>query len=186
MLYKADPTVIEFVKGFESFVPYPYDDLVAPYRGAYREWTGGPVRGTLTIGYGHTNDARYPLKVVPGLLLDEPKAVEILNVDMDEVEEYTNTHVKQPITQGQFNALLSFGFNCGVGNEQNLIRRINLGNFDEARAAFDLYVFSKGQKLLGLQRRRDGEQALWDMFPTVIPTEIVHHTANVDVERLAA
>ncbi len=187
---------LALVKSFESFIPYPYDDLIAPVNGVYREWKGGPVRGTLTIGYGHTDVAKYPLKIVPGLRLAEAQALDILDVDMDECEADVNRLVKRPLTQGQFDALASFTFNCGAGALKNIADRINRGAWEEARNALDLYVKSKGKVLRGLQRRRDAEQALWDEgnylkvslpAPMTIegialpePGEIVHHTAEVD------
>lgn len=179
-MFTPDDTCIDFVKGFESFVAYPYDDLLPPIDGHYREWTGGHLLGTLTIGYGHTNDAIYPLKITAGMRLTEEKAAEILAADMAEIVDYINSHVTVPFTQGEGNAMASFGFNCGTGSLANIVHRVNEGHADEARSAFDLYVYSKGQKLLGLQRRRDGEQALWDGNPALIPTGIVHHPAIVD------
>ena len=52
-----------FVKGFETCVCYVYDDLRPPKKGKYAEWDGGPVIGTLTVGYGHTDAAKHPLKI---------------------------------------------------------------------------------------------------------------------------
>lgn len=181
---------LDFVKSFESFVPYVYDDLRSPIRVngkmQYREWKrGDPIRGTLTIGYGHTDAAKYKLgfklKDAPaGFRITEEKASEILDVDLDECEQQVNELVKVPITQGQFDALLSFTFNCGAGNLRSLIVPLNKGDYTGTRRKFDLYTRSKGKVLRGLQRRRDGEQALWDDGDTYLPTEIVHHGADVD------
>lgn len=170
-----------FIEGFESLVLYPYDDLLPPVGGVYREWKGEPLRGTATIGYGHTDAAKYPLRVTPGLRITQQKGDEILDVDLDECETAVNQLAKVELTQGEFDALTSFSFNCGVGALQHLIAHgLNDGNYDATRSALDLYVYSGGQRLLGLQRRRDGEQGLWDDFAVAIPTEIIHHTANVD------
>lgn len=177
---KISKAGLDFIKGFESFVPHVYDDLRPPVNGAYKEWKGEKVKGTLTIGYGHTNAAAHPLKIKLGLRVTEEEALEILDVDLDECEDDVNELVKKPLTQGQYDALVSFTFNCGKGNLKNIARRINAGRFDDARAALDLYIKSQGKVLRGLQRRRDGEQALWDATPTVVPVEPVHHTAEVD------
>ncbi len=173
---------LDFIKGFESFVPYVYDDLVAPVKGKYKEWAGGKAKGTLTIGYGHTNAAKHPLKIEKGLRISEAQACEILDVDLDECEEAVNDLVKVELTQGMFDALVSFTFNCGVGNLKRLIVPLNLGNYGSTRAALDSYVYSKGKRLAGLQRRRDGEQALWDSNqPSVLDgVEVVEHPADVD------
>ena len=173
---------LDLIKSFESFVPYVYDDLLPPVKGKYREWNGGPVKGTLTIGYGHTDAARHPLKIKQGLKVSQAKALEILDVDLDECEEAVNRLVKVPLTQGQFDALVSFAFNCGTGNLKKLIVPLNRGNYAACRAKFDQYTRSKGQVLRGLLRRRDSEQALWDdrHDEVVLPDEPVSHPAEVD------
>jgi lysozyme len=171
---------LDFIKGFESFVGYVYDDKRSPVKGKYPEWKGEEPIGTLTIGYGHTNSAKHPLKITQGLRITEKEAQEILDVDLDECEGYVNKTVKNPLTQGQFDALVSFTFNCGPGNLKNLTERINRGDYNSARAAFDFYNKSKGEYMRGLQRRRDGEQALWDDIDVAPPTEIVEHSEEVD------
>ena len=88
---------LDLIKSFESFVPYVYDDLLPPVKGKYREWNGGAVKGTLTIGYGHTDAARHPLKIKQGLKVSQAKALEILDVDLDECEEAVNRLVRVPL-----------------------------------------------------------------------------------------
>lgn len=176
---------VSFIKGFESFVPYVYDDQKPPVRGKYAEWDGGPARGTLTIGYGHTNSAKHPLKISKGLKINETRASEILDVDLDECEDNVNKLVKVPITQGQFDALVSFAFNCGVGNLKKLIVPLNKGDYDGTRRKFDLYVRASGGGVMkGLVRRRDGEQALWDAsYDSVsVPSTPIHHVAEVEAD----
>lgn len=181
---KLSPQGLDFIKGFESFVPYVYDDLVPPVKGKYREWDGGHVKGTLTIGYGHTDAARHPLKITQGLHLTEAEARQILAVDISECEDDVERLVTKPLTQGQYDACVSFTFNCGAGSFKNIAKRINAGNYSGARAAFDLYVKSKGVTLRGLQRRRDGEQALWDsVVPPAHTVEDIHHPAEVDAPK---
>lgn len=177
---------VDFIKGFESFVPYVYDDKIPAVKGKYREWKGEPVKGTLTIGYGHTNAAKHPLKIKQGLKVTEKEACDILDVDIDDVEASVNRMVKVPLTQGQFDALVSLTFNMGEGNlsKSSLLAKLNRKDYDGARAAFDLYVKSKGKTERGLVRRRDGEQALWDARYDDVPepTEAVEHPAQVDKE----
>lgn len=182
---------LALVKGFEGFYPYVYDDMAGLRRNpttgklAPPEWNGGPARGTLTIGYGHTNMARHPLKIHHGLRISEAEGVEILRVDMGECVEAVNKLVKVPLTQGQFDALASFAFNCGVGSLRSLILPLNRGKYDATRANFSHYVRSKGVVLAGLERRRHAEQVLWDdryevLHAEHIPTEPVPHPAVVD------
>lgn len=159
---RLSPAALAFLKGFEWFVPYPYDDAIAPVKGVYREWTGGAVKGTLTIGYGHTNAAAHPLKIKPGIRISEAEAREILDVDLDPCEGDVRRMVTVPLTQGEFDACTDFDFNCGADNFANIARRLNAGDYAGARAALDLYVNPPVYRA-GLQRRRDGEQALWDL-----------------------
>lgn len=182
---KISPPGLDFIKSFEGFVPYVYDDLRAPVNGKYREWKGESVRGTLTIGYGHTNAAKHPLKIERGLQITEAQATEILDVDLDECEKEVNDLVPCELTQGQFDALTSFNFNCGAGNLKRLIAPLKTGNYGACRAKFDLYVYSKGRRLRGLQRRRDGEQALWDAVIPPVPEEKTEHGVDhpADVDR---
>lgn len=186
---KLSPQGLDFIKGFESFVPYVYDDLVPAKKGVYREWKkGDPIKGTLTCGWGHTDAARYKLpfklKDVPdGFRITREQGDKILAVDLEECEEDVARLVKKPLTQGQWDACCSFCFNCGAGNFEKIAKRINAGNYAGARAAFDLYVKSKGKVLKGLQRRRDGEQALWDANIPTVPTEVVDHPAEVDAPK---
>jgi lysozyme len=161
------PHGLDLVKGFESFVPYVYDDLVPmqTYSDGHRrypEWDGGHVRGTLTIGYGHTDAARDPLKIAQGLKVTEKEALDILHNDLGECVEQVNAAATVPLTQGQFDALTSFTFNCGAGNLHRLCVPLNRGDYDRTRGDFGHYVRSKGQVLAGLERRRHAEQVLWD------------------------
>lgn len=180
---KTSKAGIDFIKGFETFVPFVYDDLVPPVKGKYREWKRGPIKGTLTVLYGHTDAAKHPLKIADcvGATFTEAFACEVLAVDLSECEDVVRKMVKRPLTQGQFDACVSFTFNCGPGNFKNIAARINRGDYNAARAAFDLYVKSKGKYMRGLQRRRDGEQSLWDdTTPALIEHADTFHPAEVD------
>jgi len=153
---------LKLIKSFEGFVPYVYDDLVPPVRGKYREWDGGAVRGTLTIGYGHTDAARHPIKCHLGTQVTEAEATQILDVDLGECVDEVNRAVKVRVSQGQFDALVSFAYNCGVGNLKKVTAVLNRGDYAGARAKLGEFIRSKGQVLNGLVRRRTAEQALWD------------------------
>jgi len=183
---KLSPQGLDFIKGFESFVPYVYDDLRPAVKGKYPMYKpGDKVIGTLTVLYGHTDAARHPLKIKDciGKTFSEEFGCEVLAEDLAECEEDVLRLVDKPLTQGMFDACVSFCFNCGAGNFANIAKRINAGNYAGARAAFDLYVKSKGKTLPGLQRRRDGEQALWDSNIPTVPTEVVDHPAEVDAPK---
>lgn len=182
---RLSPEGLAFIKRFESFVAYPYDDKLPAVKGRYREWTGGKLRGTATIGYGHTNAAKHPLKVVPGIRISEAEAAKILDVDLDECEQAVNRLVRVPMTQGQFDALVSFTFNCGEANLKKLIAPMNRRDYAGTYAKFDLYVLSGGERMRGLVRRRDGEQGLWNSSakPLPGPEEIDNVPEQVDAPK---
>lgn len=181
---------VAFVKGWEYFVPFIYDDFVPPRhvngKLEYVEYTGGQVHGTLTEGYGHTKAAHGRGKWALGSRLTEEEAAQILADDMEPVVDFLNRVIKVDVTQGQFDAMASITFNCGEGTigKSSLLRKLNAGDYAGARRCFDLYVRSKGKVMNGLQRRRDAEQLLWDEGGEVavasLPQEPVHHTAEVD------
>ncbi|MGR7993807.1 lysozyme [Xanthobacter sp. ZOL 2024] len=153
---------IDLIKSFESFVPFVYDDL-RPTKGkyGYAEWEGGTPKGTLTIGYGHTNSAKHPLKIKKGLRVSEAEALDILNVDLDDCEDRVSRAVKVPISDNQFAALVSFDFNTGAIFSASFVKKLNAGDYSAAPAGMMLYTKSKGQTLRGLVRRRQAEVDLW-------------------------
>jgi lysozyme len=162
MAMKLGQKGLDLIKSFESFVPYVYDDKLAPINGKYKEWTGGTPKGTLTIGYGHTNAARDPLKIKKGLRITEAKAVQILNNDLGECEENVNLLVTVTLTQGQYDALVSFAFNCGIKNLKKILVPLNKGDYEGCKQKLGEFIRSKGEVMKGLVRRRNAEQALFD------------------------
>lgn len=153
---------LSLIKSFESFVPYVYDDLVVGKGGKYPEWTGWKPKGTLTIGYGHTDDAKHPLKIEQGLRITEPEAVDILNEDLDECEDRVSRAVKVPLNDNQFAALVSFDFNTGAIFSASFVKKLNAGNYAAVPNGMMQYVKAKGQTLRGLVRRRQAEVDLWN------------------------
>lgn len=159
---------LELIKDFESFVPFVYDDQ-KPYKSkyGYREWDGSKPRGVLTVGYGHTNSAKHPLKITQGLRVTEPEALEILDVDLDECEDDVSRLVTVPLTDNQFSALVSFQFNTGNLAKASFRRELNKGNYDAVRSGLMQYVKAtnratgKLETLRGLVRRRQAEVTLF-------------------------
>jgi lysozyme len=138
---------IDLIKEFESFFPLAY---VCP-------------GGRLTIGYGHTSDAGPPVVRVGDRITHET-ALEILASDLEPVERQVEALVKVPLTQGQFDALVSFTFNCGCGAlaSSTLLRRVNAGASDAAiEQALGMWNKAQGRRLAGLVRRRAAEAELF-------------------------
>eukprot|EP01037_Dinobryon_pediforme_P019038 gene19038-19388_t len=102
---EINAAALNLIKGFESFVPFVYDDMAPsrlPWkdgrRYGYLPWDGGPVKGTLTIGYGHTDAAHHPLKCTLGTEINEAGACRILDVDLTECRATVQDLVKVPVT----------------------------------------------------------------------------------------
>lgn len=151
---------LAFIKEFESFYPFVYDDKGKVIKGRYQEFTGGQVKGTLTIGYGHTTDAGMP-KVVPGMRITEEEAAEILDRDLDKVESDVNRLVKVVISQHEYDALVSFHFNTGALGRSTLLRKLNAMDVRGAANEFLRWTRAKGQVLRGLVRRREAEKKIF-------------------------
>lgn len=145
----------DLIESFEGLILGAYDDandrVVQP---------GDGVRGTLTIGYGHT-DAAGPPKVYAGQVITKEEADSILAVDLAAVENDVNRMVKVPINQNQFDALVSFHFNTGGLGRSSVLSKLNEHDFQGAADAFLLWNRAQGQVLNGLVRRRKAERALF-------------------------
>lgn len=166
MVQKISPVGRAFIEKWEECVLYVYDDKV-PKRHIngklqYPEWDGGDVVGTLTIGYGHTDAAGYP-KIKHGLRLTKEQADEILGDDLAPCEANVSRIVKTALGQHQFDALVSFCFNCGAGNLKKLVVKLNQGDYDDIPRHLMQFVSSKGERMQGLVNRRTGEVALWSL-----------------------
>lgn len=135
---EASEILIEKLKEFEGF-----------RRDAYRD-----VTGVLTIGYGHTGS-----DVREGDRLTTYAAEELLLLDLREHERAVR-QLKVAHTQGQFDALVSFAFNVGIGrlNRSALLKMIrNGGSKAQITREFKRWVFAGGQRMPGLVKRREWE-----------------------------
>jgi lysozyme len=146
---------------WEECVLYPYDDKVPKRRIdgrlAYPEWTGGEIRGTITIGFGHT-DAAGGLKIEPGMRLTRAQADALLSQDLAPCERAVNRLLEVDVSQHQFDAVVDTWFNCPKGATA-AIKLINAGKTDEVAAKLLQYVCSKGERMQGLVNRRNAEIA---------------------------
>ena len=128
-----------------------------------------------TIGVGHVIDpshARVKLADRKGLpipdgwdrVLSNDEIDEILRKDLARFEAGVLRLIKVPMTQGQFDALVSFSFNVGLGNLQNSTLRMKMNREDYAGAAEQLLVWTKagGRVLPGLVKRRTHEKEMFE------------------------
>ena len=106
-----------------------------------------------TIGWGH-----YGVDVKANMVITQEQADSMLVSDIKKFEKYVNaTGLK--LNQNQFDALVSFTYNCGNGNLKKLIANRTLPEISEALL---LYNKSGGKVLAGLTRRRKTEKMLFD------------------------
>jgi lysozyme len=138
-------SAVELIKAFEGFRPKAarLDD------------------GRWTIGYGHTLTAR------EGAEINEADAEALLLYDTIGAAHAVNEFVFAPLTQNQFDALVSFVFNIGVRAFRGspTLRRLNEGRPLEAAMAMELWRKAdlEGERIVidALVRRRAAEKALF-------------------------
>ena len=65
------------------------------------------------------------------------------------------------LTQGQYDALVSFSINTGSNSVSTLRKKVLRGDFEGAADEFPGWVFAAGRRLAGLVRRREAERALF-------------------------
>ena len=113
------------------------------------------------VGYSHVRATE------PGEAVNENDAAALLSNDLSAFENLVNTLVTQPLTQTQFDALVSFAFSVGAeafGRSQ-VLRRVNAGDYVSAACAMDAWRKSDvGGELVivdALVRRRTAEKALF-------------------------
>lgn len=118
--------------------------------------------GVWTIGVGHTSDEWF--EVGPGMQISYAKSMELLAQDVQEAEDPVNTLVKVPLTQNQFDALVSFVFNIGGGAfaDSTMLKMLNKGDYEGAAKQFPRWNKDNGKTISGLTKRRLLEQAVFN------------------------
>lgn len=115
--------------------------------------------GVLTIGVGHTSMAGPP-KVTSGMKITAKESDEILSRDLAKFEAAVNNAVKVPLSQNQFDALVSLAFNIGGGAfaKSTLVRKLNAKDYAGAADSFLSWNKAGGKVLKGLTIRRQDER----------------------------
>ncbi len=135
------------VAGFEACILEGYPD----------PGTGGVP---WTIGVGHTALAGPP-SVRKGEIISLQRAFEIFRADMAKFENGVSKAVQKPLTQAQFDALVSFHFNTGAIKTGSVDDKLNRGDVDGALATLGQYVNAGGKRLNGLVTRRRAETEIF-------------------------
>ena len=109
-----------------------------------------------TVGIGHTGP-----EVVPGYEITQAVANQLLRDDLDRFEKGISDQINVPLNQEQFDALVSWAFNCGLGatGDSSLRRRLNAGEEVNTVIAEELPRWTSGG-MPGLIRRRNAEVKL--------------------------
>lgn len=136
---------IHFIEQFEGCRLSAYPDPA----------TGG---APWTIGYGHTGPDIYQ-----GMTITQEQAEALLQQDVQKAAQAVNLKVSKGITQPEFDALVDFSFNCGIGNfsGSTLLKKLNAGDFHGAAAEFEKWDMAAGKHMAGLLRRRHAEAELF-------------------------
>lgn len=133
--------------------------LIERFEGFRADWYLDPA-GVETIGFGWTGllpaGYRVPLSLADGRRL--------LRETVGRYGAAVRRLVTVPLSQRQYDALVSFTYNVGEGHlgDSTLLRLLNDGDSQAAAAEFDRWIYSGGQVLPGLVRRRAEERALFE------------------------
>ena len=127
-----------------------------------------------TVGVGHVIDPNHakvkladrkqlPIPAGWDRVLSADEIDEILRKDLARFESGVLRLIKVPMTQGQFDALVSFSFNVGLGNLQNstLRMKLNRGDYEGAAEQFLVWTKAGGRVLPGLVKRRTHEKEMY-------------------------
>lgn len=119
--------------------------------------------GLPTIGYGHLLRAGEDKIFRRGI--SHEAAITLLIKDVEASERAVLRLIAVPLSDGQFDALVSFTFNLGAGALQRstLRRKVNREDHHDVPAEFRKWVWAGGKKLKGLIRRRHAEALLYSI-----------------------
>jgi len=153
---KMTPAGGNLVKHFEGLLEKCGDGKYKPYK---------CPANVLTIGLGHTNHTGRKFDASARWTYAECRDAFV--EDMETFERAVRKHVRVPLTEHQFDALVSFTFNCGEGAlaKSTLLKRVNAGDHKGAAAEFHKWNKANGKVLAGLTRRRASESLLYQNIP---------------------
>lgn len=118
-----------------------------------------------TICYGHTGP-----EVKPGMKVTQAQCDKWLYEDIREAEYYVQRYVNVPLSQGEYDAYVSFVFNVGPGNfaDSTMLRLLNSGDRVAACKQFPRWIYANKKVLNGLKVRRYEEQRMCLSFGKVV------------------
>ena len=130
-----------------------------------------PSEQFYTIGYGH-----YSSDIKKGTVITAEMAETFLRQDVEKIERKIEPFVEvYGFNQNQYDALVSFTYNCGFGNFVNLTKN-GQRSIPQIETAIPKYNKSGGKVLTGLVRRRSDELKL---FRTPVTTETLKDNRTI-------
>lgn len=161
--------------------------LIKEFEGCLQPIGGGLFKpyicpaGVLTIGWGTTNlDGK---KFDKNTRWSQAECDAAFANNMGRYEDAVRRLVKVPLNQNQFDALVSFAYNCGEGNlgKSTLLRKLNKGDYTGAANQFAVWNKGGGRVLNGLVRRRAAEAKLF-RSPAASPVPPPHPMPEVPAD----
>lgn len=145
---KVSKDALELIKKFEGFCAQPY---LCP-------------ANVPTIGYGATFYEDGKKVQVTDPAISEERATQLLQNVLKTFEKHVDTYTRDDVTQSQFDALVCFAYNIGVGalKSSTLLKKVNANPTDATiRDEFLKWNKAAGKVLKGLTRRREAEAQLY-------------------------
>jgi lysozyme len=140
---KTSNVGLQLIKHFEGIKLKPYRDCV----------------GLWTVGCGHLIGDGHSLPDSWNRSFTIEECDALLAKDVRKFELGVARYINVPLTQNQFDALISFAFNLGLGTLQRsqVRQKINRGDKDGALKSWEKYNKAGGKKVTGLDLRRKAE-----------------------------
>ena len=145
---KASQACIDLIERFEGFSDKPY---MCP-------------AGKPTIGFGSTfYEDGTPVKMTDAPITKERAKDIVFTVLYRKFEPFVNNMLSVPVTQNQYDALIDFAYNVGVGNlkSSTLMRRLQAKDYEGAANEFLRWNRAGNKVLSGLTKRREAERTLF-------------------------
>ena len=127
-------------------------DLIKSFEGLrLKAYKALPTEKYFTIGYGHCGE-----DVKEGMRITLKQAEDLLKKDLERYEGYVDKYAGNlALNQHEFDALVSFCYNCGAGNLKKLCKDRLKINIPDVMLNFN---HAGGKELAGLTRRRKAER----------------------------
>jgi lysozyme len=142
---------VNLIKKWEGFRAKPYQTV---YNGK---------KDVPTIGYGSTFYLDGKKVSMQDQMITESTASEMLSVIVNDFATRMIPYIKSKLNQNQFDALVCFSYNVGLGNfiKSTLLKKVNNSDFNGASSEFLKWNKCQGKVVTGLTNRRNDEKTLF-------------------------